>query len=144
MSEQSAALRRISPARLAWLETELSGWVGQGMIDADTARRIQAGYLARRRFSLMTLWITLGSCFLGVGLIWLVAANLERFSPAGRFTLVVAIWLALSVTVEWFAGRRHAEGSAWSVAAEALRLLPVAGYGAVVFQAAQSLQVPAY
>lgn len=136
--------RRVSPAQLAWLEAELTAWQRDGLIDSPTAARIRAGYQARRRFSLMALWITLGSCFLGAGLIWLVAANLDRFSPAGRLALVAAIWIGLTVGVEWFAARRHPAGSAWWVASEALRLLPVAGYGAVVFQAAQSLQVPAF
>lgn len=136
--------RRATPAQLGWLETELSGWRRDGLIDEATAARIRDGYQVRRRLSLMTLWVTLGSCFLGVGLIWLVAANLDRLSPLARFILVVAVWVALTVAVELFAGRHRQEGSPGRVTAQALRLLPVAAYGAVVFQAAQSLQVPAF
>lgn len=136
--------RRVSPSQLGWLEAELSDWQRDGLIDERTAARIRDGYQVRRRFSLMTVWITLGSCFFGAGLIWLVAANLDRFSPLGRFILVVAIWITLTLVVEWFAGRHPRAGSPGRVAARALRLLPAAGYGAVVFQAAQSLQVPAF
>jgi uncharacterized membrane protein len=74
-----------------------------------------------------------------VGLIWLVAANLDELSPLARFCAVAALWLAFLVGGEWLAAR-HASPPLVGAA----RLLAALGAGAMIFQAAQSLQVPAY
>ena len=134
-------VRPESPARLAWLETELARWQDEGLLDGPGADAIRARYVAHRRLTLTRIVLTLGAGFLGLGLIWLVAANLDGMSPLTRFVLVAAVWLALVAAGEALAGRRD-HGVASPVVA-VVRLLAVAAYGAVVFQAAQSLQVPA-
>jgi uncharacterized membrane protein len=81
----------------------------------------------------------LGGGFVGIGLIWLVAANLDQLSPVARFVTVTALWLAFLAGGELLAARqasRQLVGAA--------RLLAALGLGAVLFQAAQSLQVPAF
>ena len=88
--------------------------------------------------------LTLGACFVGLGLVWLVASNLDAMSPLTRFLLMVAVWLGLVVASELLAARRTRLGDTASPVVGALRLLAAAAFGAVVFQAAQSLQVPAY
>ena len=67
-------------------------------------------------------------------MIGLVASNLEQLSPLLRFVVVVAIWTGLAVVAEVTRG----------LVSGAFRLLTALAAGAVVFQAAQSLQVPAY
>ena len=57
---------------------------------------------------------------------------------------MVAIWLGFVVAAEVLAVRRTRVGDTASPVVGALRLLAAAAFGAVVFQAAQSLQVPAY
>ena len=49
----------------------------------------------------------LGAAFVGVGLIWLVAANLDQFPPFGRFLVVTALWLGVTAVAEVLASRRR-------------------------------------
>ena len=104
-----------------------------------------ARYAPARTLSLARLMLFLGSAFVGVGLIWLVAANLDRLSPLLRFTLVTALWLAVVVGAHVGSARREAAGhDTPSPLVGAARGLAAIAYGGVVLEAAQSLQVPAY
>lgn len=135
----------VRPSQLAWLEGEVRQWQAAGLLDAAAADAIRARYVAVRRFSLVRLLLGLGACFVGVGLIWLVATNLDRVSPPLRFILVTLLWLGFTAAAEVIAGRRaHRGGEARSAVLGAARALSALSFGAVVFQAAQSLQVPAY
>lgn len=131
-------------SHLAWLEEELPGWVSEGLVTADSAVVLRGRYVAHRRFTLIRLALTLGAAFVGVGLIWLVAANLDQLSPMVRFVLFVLVWLAFLIGGELLADRRAAHGGVATPMVGTIRLLAAAAYGAVAFQAAQSLQVPAY
>jgi len=135
------ARRPASPAQLEWLGRELSIWQAEGLLHDDQADAILHRYHATRRFSLARLLLALGAVFVGVGLIWLVAANLDQLPPLLRFLAVASIWLALLVTGEVLHSRRPL--IPFQVI-EAVRLLAALAFGAVVFQAAQSLQVPAF
>ena len=143
--------------QLAWLERELGQWQGDGLIDTHAAAAIRQRYVVSRRFSLARLLFVLGAGFLGVGLLWLVAANLDQIPPLARFVLAVTGWLAATVAAEFLAGRTHtvatdpandADGAHInadrSPTVAAAQMLAALMFGAVVFQAAQSLQVPAY
>ena len=133
--------RPVTPARLAWLRTQLDSWETDGLLDDAQAAAILDSYHASRRFGLTRLLFSIGAIFLGFGLIWLVAVNYEAPLPSVRFGLVAGVWLGPP------AGRRGAPPSGASVppaASGAIRLLAAFAFGAVVFQAAQSLQVPAY
>lgn len=134
----------VSPGQLAWLEGELRTWQAEGLLGDGAAQAIRARYVASRRFSLTRLLLALGAGFVSAGLIWLVAANLDRLSPVLRLVVVAALWLGLVVAAESLATRREREGDHDSPVVGAVRLLAAAAFGAVVFQAAQSLQVPAY
>ena len=127
--------------QLAWLRGELDDWQSAGILDTDQAAAISGRYRTvteTRRFSLGRLLLALGAVFVGVGLIWLVAANLDQLSPLLRFVVVAAFWLAFLVGGELLAPRLSRG------VLEAVRLLAALTFGATVFQAAQSLQVPAY
>ena len=132
--------RPVSSAQYSWLRRELADWRADGIVDADTADAIAARYLdagdRHRRFSLGRILLLLGGAFVGVGLIWLVAANLDELPPLLRFLAVAAIWLALIAAAELSRAAGAVRGS--------LRLMAALAFGAVIFQAAQSLQVPAY
>jgi uncharacterized membrane protein len=117
---------------------ELAAWQAGGRLDAATADGIRARYTAHRRCSLARLGLGLGGAFLSVGVLWLVASNLDQLSPGVRFGGIVLLWLAAVVGAEVLAARRAGP------AVVALRLLGATAFGGVVFQAAQSLQVPAY
>ncbi|HEU5455506.1 MAG TPA: DUF2157 domain-containing protein [Nocardioides sp.] len=135
------ARRSASPAQLEWLGRELSIWQAEGLVHDDQAAAILRRYHATRRFSLARLLLALGAVFVGVGLIWLVAANLDQLPPLLRFLAVASIWLVLLVGGEVLHSRRPL--IPFQVI-EAVRLLAALAFGAVVFQAAQSLQVPAF
>jgi len=133
-----------TPRQLDWLRGELAAWTREGLLDPDQAEAVLGRYHARRRLSVGRLLLLLGVAFVGVGLIWLVAANLDQLSPLGRFLLLSAIWLGLLVGGEVL-GTRIARGAGGSpVLVLAVRTLAALAYGSVVFQAAQSLQVPAW
>ena len=138
------AVHAASPGHLHWLEGELAAWRAEGLVDDDTALALRRRYVASRRFTLSRIVLTLGASFVGLGLVWLVAANLDAMSPLTRFALMVTIWLGFVAAAEVLATRRDRAGDTASPVVGALRLLAAASFGAVVFQAAQSLQVPAY
>ena len=82
------ALRPASPAQLAWLRTELDAWQQEGLVGPDLAATLTARYHETKRFSSAGCCSTLGALFIGVGLIWLVAANLDssrRCSASSRW-----------------------------------------------------------
>lgn len=132
--------RPVSSDHYRWLRRELAEWQADGIVDAATAEAITARYLEvgdrQRRFTLGRLLLLLGAAFVGIGLIWLVAANLDQLPPLLRFVAVAAIWLALISAAELSRVSGAVRGS--------LRLMATLAFGAVIFQAAQSLQVPAF
>ncbi len=130
---------------MAWLTTELGGWRSDGLIEAGQAESILARYRSTNRVSLAKLMLTLGAVFVGFGVIWLVAANLDALPPMLRFGAVVLIWLGFLITAEFLASRReHSAGSIPSPVVGSFRILAALAFGAVIFQAAQSLQVPSF
>ena len=134
----------ITPGQSSWLDAEVGVWRAEGVISQDQATAILSRYQKATRFNLAKLMLTLGSAFVGFGVIWLVAANLDELPPLIRFVTVVAIWLAFLVLSEYLAGRREHGGHIPSPVVGALRILTTLTLGAVIFQAAQSLQVPAF
>lgn len=137
--------RPVAPRQLTWLRSELADWTAEGIITEDQASRISSRISTRypsehhARSSIGRVLLVLGAAFVGVGLIWLVAANLDDLSPLARFGVVAVSWLSFLVGGELLASRR-----ASAPLVGAVRLLAALATGAVVFQAAQSLQVPAY
>ena len=130
----------VSSEHYRWLRRELADWQADGLVDAGTAQAItdryhDAGH-GHRRFSLGRLLLFLGAAFVGIGLVWLVAANLDALPPMLRFVAVAAIWLVLISAAELTRVTGAVRG--------ALRLMATLAFGAVIFQAAQSLQVPAF
>ncbi|HVE98129.1 MAG TPA: DUF2157 domain-containing protein [Mycobacteriales bacterium] len=137
--------REIPAKRLDWLRAEVVAWQRDGLVDADTAAAVLARYRAGRKASVLRLVSVLGAAFVGVGLISLVASNVDRWSPMVRFTGICVVWLG-AVLVAEVLHRRDPGGAEDGVplGVGAARLIAVASYAGVVFQAAQSLQVPAY
>ncbi|HEX5917910.1 MAG TPA: DUF2157 domain-containing protein [Nocardioides sp.] len=135
------ATRAVAPRQLAWLRAELDDWTSQGLITEEQAASIASRYRSdsHARASVGRVLLLLGGGFVGVGVIWLVAANLDELPPTARFVAVAVLWLVFLVGGEVLASR-----NASRPVVGAARLLAAMGIGAVVFQAAQSLQVPAY
>lgn len=136
------APRSVTRPQLTWLESELRTWEADGILDGDQAGRILSRYRADARFPLARLLLTIGAVFIGIGVIWLVAANIDALTPMTRFVGISLFWLATLVGAEVLAGRRADDRSSPLVGA--VRLIAALAFGAVIFQAAQSLQVPAY
>ena len=148
LTSTEPAGRPIAPAQLAWLERELPAWRASGFVDERQARAIRERYVVVQRFSLTRLLLAVGGSFIGVGLLWLVASNLDELSPLLRFAVITLLWLGFVATAEVLAerrARRASESSAGgAVVVGAFQLIAALTFGAVVFQAAQSLQVPAF
>ncbi len=142
-TSRAGAPREVSRQQLDWLRAEVADWRASGVIDASQAETITGRYDVRGGSSassvLGRIMLLLGGAFVGVGLIWLVASNLDELSPVARFAAVVVLWLAFLIGGEVLASR-----GASAPLVGAIRLLAVLGIGAVIMQAAQSLQVPAY
>lgn len=132
----------IAADRLAWLEAEAARWRTEGLIGEAAASAITARYRAQERRTPVALVVVLGSLLVGVGLVLLVAANvdLDEVGPTARFAGVAAIWLALVAAAELGVERV----AALRVLVGPLRVLVVVAYGATILQATQSLQVPAF
>lgn len=139
-----APSRPAPPAYLAWLREEIVDWQRDQLLDPPAAAAILGRYHAARRFSLARLLLVLGAVFVGFGLIWLVASNLDELTPTSRFVAVAFFWVAAVVGGELLAVRRAHGGPIPSPVVHAVRILGALLFGAVVFQAAQTLQVPAY
>lgn len=133
----------VTPGRLRWLEAELGRWREDGLIDQSTAERIAAGYGAGTRPQVVRMMLFVGAALVGVGVIWLVAANVDirQVGPLARFAGVAALWVGFVVAGEVVSGGWRGR---FGGLAEPLRMLALLAYGGAIFQAAQSLQVPAY
>lgn len=130
-----------TPGQVAWLRSQLPLWQAAGLVGETEGAAILGRYREVRRLDLSRLALWLGAGFLGIGLLWLVAANLDRLPPLGRFAAVVLFWLATVAAAEVLDRQVRTRRSPVVGAARGLAAL---AYGAVVMQAAQSLQVPAY
>ncbi len=135
------AVRPVSPGHLAWLGHEVAAWRAEGLVSPEQATALLGRYHAVRRLELSRIALWLGAGFVGVGIIWLVAANLDQLPPLGRFLAVTFLWLASLGAAEALDRRSRTRHSPVVGAARGLAALL---YGAVIMQAAQSLQVPAY
>ncbi|HVE98530.1 MAG TPA: DUF2157 domain-containing protein [Mycobacteriales bacterium] len=141
--------QEISANHAAWLRREVAGWQAEGLVDDVGAASILARYPVGQRASVVRLISVLGAAFVGVGLISLVASNIDEMSPSLRFGGIAFGWLAAVIVGELLARRDDADAQRGvddrpSLAVGSARLVAVAAYGATIFQAAQSLQVPAY
>ena len=129
--------------QLAWLHDQVVDWQAAGIIEPHQASAITGRYRLvadpGAKVSLGRILLWLGGAFVGVGLIWLVAANLAQLSPTTRFAVVAVLWASFLVGSEVL-DARHASRALTG----AIRLLAALGFGALVLQAAQSLQVPAF
>lgn len=142
LTPRPGAARQVVPAtagQLAWLRKQMHDWQAEGLLEPGQGEAILGRYHATRGFSLGRLLLTLGASFVGIGVIWLVAANLDELAPTARFLLVTTLSLAALFGAEVLHARQTSP-----VVVGAVRLLAALGTGAVIFQAAQSLQVPAY
>src|SRR5688500_14621598 len=94
---RGAMARQLIPARrLAWLQRELAAWRSDGLVDDAAAAAIAERYEASSRARAARVLLTLGAALVGVGIIWLVASNLDidEAGPLTRFAFVAALWLA--------------------------------------------------
>ena len=76
------------------LETRLREWTAASVIDAATAERIRAFEDARAEPKLrwpIVLAVSFGALLMGAGVLLFVAAHWDELSPAGRFSLVLAM-----------------------------------------------------
>lgn len=138
----------VAPAQYGWLQRESARWEQAGLVEAGTSQRLldlySADVSAARKAGVTRLLLGGGLAFVGVGLFWLVAANLDQLPPLARWITVLVLWVAALVGAEALAARRTAGHRVPPALVGGMRLLAALLVGGVIFQAAQSLQVPAY
>lgn len=146
MDHGSAAESRhpIAARRWTWLAGEVRAWEAEGLLDARQVDAVLGRYAPSRRLGVGRLLLHLGAVFVGIGVVWLVAVNLGRTSPWLGLVLVTVLWSVVAVAAHLLARHRGRQGrEAASPVVGALRGLVALGFGAVVLQAAQALQVQA-
>src|SRR5690554_589195 len=124
----SPPVEAVSGRQLEWLRNEVTEWRADGLLSEDQANAILGRYHESRVFSLTRLLLALGAVFVGVGLLWLVAANLDAVPPLLRFLGVTVLWLGLLVGAEVAASR-----GAGRLLVGALRLMAAFAIGGVIF-----------
>ncbi len=125
----------VSVRTMRWLDEQLREWERDGLVTGTAAATIRSRYVAETKVKLLAIVTGLGVAFVAIGLIWLVAANLDGLPPLARLAAVAAVWLGLAAAAEVIRSERLTA---------VCRTLAAAAFGAVIFQAAQSLQVPAF
>ena len=142
------ATRSATRSQVDWLAEQLSLWQAEGLVDRAQAERISGRYRADHRFPLARLLLTLGAAFVGVGADLAGRRQPDRALARGSVSAPSPLLAGLP--------RRRARRSPYAARTTRARSshpLPAGrrgpadgrpGLGAVVFQAAQSLQVPAY
>lgn len=146
MEHESAPQGRhpIAARRWAWLADEVRAWEAEGLLDTREVDAVLGRYVPTRRLGVGRLLLHLGAVFVGIGVVWLVAANLGRMSAWLGLALVTALWGLVVVAAHLLARRRDRQGrEATSPVVGALQGLAALGFGAVVLQAAQALEVEA-
>lgn len=136
-----ASRETISAGRLAWLRGQIGGWRADGLIGHAEGEAIEARCAGALRARAARTVLLIGAALFGIGLIGVVAANLDvdEIGPLVRSLLIALVWLTLAGLAEVV---RHL-GTAASLA-NPIALLAAIAYGATIFQVTQSLQVPAF
>ncbi|MDO5628732.1 MAG: DUF2157 domain-containing protein, partial [Mobilicoccus sp.] len=146
------ALARPTPPHLVrWLDQQLHEWESANLITGEQSAAVRSRYVPARRLALAHIVTGLGTTFVAVGIVWFVATNYDDLSPVLRFIIIAALWLGLATVAEVLAARRPATPLGLDGPRDVgpsliavCRTLAAAAFGAVIFQAAQSLQVPAF
>ncbi|MFS2326530.1 DUF2157 domain-containing protein [Brucella sp. H1_1004] len=107
------------------VERLVARWQQEGLIDADTASRLNADLEKRGpRFSLGSVLATLGGLLLGAAVIMLVAANWQDMPRMARIGLIFALIWVCYVGGAW----RQMRGD--TVLPQALYIIAAASFGA--------------
>ncbi|WP_334164033.1 DUF2157 domain-containing protein [Phenylobacterium sp.] len=87
------------------LERDLDGWIGAGLVPADSREPILATVPEDRRLDAATALAAIGAFLAGAAVIAFVAANWAEIPRLVRFALILAAFLATAGGAAWAAGR---------------------------------------
>lgn len=87
------------------LERDLDGWIGAGLVPADSREPILATVPEDRRLDAATALAAIGAFLAGAAVIAFVAANWAEIPRLVRFALILAAFLAAAGGAAWAAGR---------------------------------------
>ena len=124
--------------RKTWLRGEIGAWRAEGLVDAETAARLEARYAATGGVSWgIVLAGAFGAFLVGLGVIALVAANWDEFGRAARTAFALVPVLACGVAAAW-AGAKGKTGAALMEPLGVLWLGAVAAGATIVAQTYQT------
>lgn len=86
------------------LERDLDGWIGRGLVSADSRTAILGSVGEARRLDASTALAIIGGLLAGVAMIAFVAANWSEIPRIARFVLVLAAFLGAAGGAAWASG----------------------------------------
>jgi len=123
--------------RESWLRGEISAWVADGTVDAETGRRLRERYPATgeadARKALLTVFAVIGVSLVLLGVIVIMAFNWDELPRLGRVAIAFAP-LALSYGLAVFAFLRRGDRPAWREAACVAAILGFAACAGILSQ----------
>lgn len=87
------------------LEQDLDGWIGRGLVPAESRAAILESVAEGRRLDAATALAIIGALLAGVAVIAFVAANWSAIPRLGRFAMILAAFLAASGGAAWASAR---------------------------------------
>lgn len=87
------------------LEQDLDGWIGRGLVPADSRAAILGSVGEARRLDASTALAIVGGLLAGVAVIAFVAANWSDIPRIARFVLVLAMFLGAAGGAAWASAR---------------------------------------
>lgn len=89
------------------LEQDLDGWIGRGLVPAESRAAILESVGEARRLDAATALAIVGALLAGVAVIAFVAANWSAIPRVGRFAMILAAFLAAAGGAAWASARRR-------------------------------------
>jgi len=123
-----------------WFLKEVPSLLADGVIDADTARRLEARYTTAEpgRNRALTVFSILGGTLVGLGIILLLAHNWAELSRATRTALAFAPLICAQALAVWLI-RSGRDSAAWR---EGVGLFWTFAIGAAIALVAQTYHIP--
>jgi uncharacterized membrane protein len=123
-----------------WLAEQLPAWEREGIVTADSARRLRERYAAEPQGGLAQMVVgAVGALLIGTGLVAVLAYNWDDFPRWVRLVLALGP-LAASQTVSWWVLQRDETAKPWQ--REAAALVQTLAVGAAMALVSQIYNLP--
>ncbi|CAN7440507.1 DUF2157 domain-containing protein [Phenylobacterium sp. LjRoot225] len=118
------------------LEQDLDGWIGRGLVPAESRAAILDSVGEARRLDVATTLSIVGGLLAGVAVIAFVAANWSEIPRIARFALILAAFLGAAGGAAWASTRQRAVTSQVLLSVAALIFAAAIGLTGQIFDIA--------